>query len=114
MVSKEGSKRCSFGGADEAEVLGNLLTEELGGQCSDVREENRRLIKKIVVEKKGNGDTSNRCKSKMKRVNLVVPKSESKFEHESVVFRSREGDKRRREERIGREKDREDLLRKKS
>ncbi|CAA2978043.1 NAC domain-containing protein 90 [Olea europaea subsp. europaea] len=112
MVSEEGSKRCSFGGVDEAEVLLNLLTEELGGQCSDVREENRRLNKKIVVEKKGNGEASNRCKSKTKRVDLVVPKSESKFVYESVVFRSREEDKRRREERIRRERDREDVQRK--
>ncbi|CAA2999211.1 tRNA(adenine(34)) deaminase, chloroplastic [Olea europaea subsp. europaea] len=111
MVSDEGSKRCSFGG-DEAEVLLSLLTEELGEECSDVRQENRRLIKMTVMEKKGNAETINRCKSKMKRVDFGVPKSESKFECESVVFRSREEDKSRREEMIRSKKDREDLQRK--
>ncbi|CAI9768073.1 unnamed protein product [Fraxinus pennsylvanica] len=109
MVSEEASKRRSFGG-NEAEVLLSLLTEELGEECSDLREENKRLIKKVVVEKKVNGETINRRKSKMKRVDTGVPKSESKYE--SVVFRSKEEDKRRKEEMIRIERDREDLRRK--
>ncbi|KAL2542712.1 tRNA(adenine(34)) deaminase [Abeliophyllum distichum] len=112
MVNEERSKICSFQGVDEAEVLLSLLTEDLGDECSDVREENKRLIKKIVVEKKGNGETSKRCKSKTTRADSSVPKSQSKFEYESVVFRSREEEKRRREKRIRKEEDREALRKK--
>ncbi|KAL2559075.1 tRNA(adenine(34)) deaminase [Forsythia ovata] len=112
MVNEERSERCSFQGVDEAEVLLSLLTEDLGEECSDVREENKSIIKKMVVQKKGNGETNKRCKSKTTRVDSSVPKSQSKFEYESVVFRSREEDKRRREERIRRERGREALPRK--
>ncbi|KAI3452965.1 hypothetical protein Pfo_009628 [Paulownia fortunei] len=110
LVFEERSGKYDLGGVDEAEVVLSLLTEDIGEECFRVTKETRRLVKKPVVEKRENGEVSNKCASKKKRFDLGVLESEPRCEFGSVVS-SRKRDNKRREEIIRREAEKEALLR---
>ncbi|KAL0408802.1 UNVERIFIED_CONTAM: tRNA(adenine(34)) deaminase, chloroplastic [Sesamum radiatum] len=106
MVFEERSERYDLGGVDEAEAVLSLLTEDIGEECFRVRKEARRLAKKPTLEKREDGEVSNKCRNEKKRVDLGVLESESRCEYESVVS-PRTKDNRKRVERIRREEERE-------
>ncbi|KAL0327061.1 UNVERIFIED_CONTAM: tRNA(adenine(34)) deaminase, chloroplastic [Sesamum angustifolium] len=82
MVLEERSERYDLGG--EAEAVLSLLTEDIGEECFRVRKEARRLAKKPTLEKREDGEVSNKCPNEKKRVDLGVLESELRCEYESV------------------------------
>ncbi|KAL0296784.1 UNVERIFIED_CONTAM: tRNA(adenine(34)) deaminase, chloroplastic [Sesamum radiatum] len=107
MVFEERSERYDLGRVDEAEAVLSLLTEDIGEECFRVRKEARRLAKNPTLEKREDGEVSNKCRNEKKRVDLGVLESELRCEYESVVS-SRKKDNRKREERIRLEEEREE------
>ncbi|KAK6133797.1 hypothetical protein DH2020_032508 [Rehmannia glutinosa] len=110
LVFEERSERYGVGGADEAEFVLSLLAEDIDEECFRVKKETRRVVKKPVVEKRENGEVSNKFGGKKKRTDVGVVESEPWCENKSIG-NLRKKDNRRREELIWRDEEKEALLR---
>ncbi|KAK6116386.1 hypothetical protein DH2020_049848 [Rehmannia glutinosa] len=120
LVFEERSERYGVAGADEAEFVLSLLAEDIDEECFRVEKETRRVVKKPVVEKRENGEVSNKFGGKKTRIDVGVVESEPRCENTSIG-NLRKKDNRRREEIIWREENQIDqreeaeaLLRKKA
>ncbi|KAL6505689.1 hypothetical protein OROHE_023068 [Orobanche hederae] len=106
MLFDEMSERYDVGGINEAEAVLSLLTEDIDEECFRAKKETRRLVKKPVVEKRGN-----KFECRKKRIDQGVVESESqKCEKKSIGNLSKK-DNTKRDEIIWRQEMKEALLR---